>query len=361
MFFNAYNEGIINNKFMGTFFTFIFWFFILYTVGRKILEELGKQTGNPNIIRAAQNPFKALINKMAQNANVKTASYTTNTSNLTNNNFMQKTTKIVFIAAIIIIAIIILFNIFVVIPVGTTGVKSLFGKVKNQEISSGLHVVNPLMDIKRMSVRTEEYTMSVTHGEGQRTGADQISALTNEGLPIDLDITVFYHLQEDRASDVYKELGLNFQEKIIRPEIRSTIREVVARYAAKDVYSEKRAEVSSEIQSRMEETINPRGIIVEQVLLRNVTLPKKLSASISEKLQAEQESQKYDFILEKEKKEADRKRIEAEGQRDAQTTIAESLTPKYLQYLYIKELKDREGTIYVPTGNDGLPLFKSIQ
>ncbi|HIP50102.1 MAG TPA: prohibitin family protein [Candidatus Pacebacteria bacterium] len=348
---------------MGTFLIFIFWTFILYTVVRKILEELGKQTGNPNIIRAAQNPFKELINKVEQysnkNANIKTASYTDTSNNkfMNMNNVKGK----IFWAIGAFIVIVILFNIFVVIPVGTTGVRTLFGKVKNKEISSGLHVINPLEHIERMSIRTEEYTMSGVHGEGQKAGADQISALTNEGLPVDLDITVFYHLNESKASDVYKELGLNYQEKIIRPEIRSIIREIIAQYNAKDVYSEKRAEVSQKIQERMIESIEPRGIAIEQVLLRNVTLPAKLSSSIQEKLQAEQDAQKYDFILEKEKKEADRKRIEAEGQRDAQIIISESLTPKYLQYTYIKELKDREGTIYVPTGGDGLPLFKSVQ
>lgn len=348
---------------MGTFLIFIFWAFILYTVVRKILEELGKQTGNPNIIRAAQNPFKELINKVEQysnkNANIKTASYTDTSNNkfMNMNNVKGK----IFWAIGAFIVIVILFNIFVVIPVGTTGVRTLFGKVKNKEISSGLHVINPLEHIERMSIRTEEYTMSGVHGEGQKAGADQISALTNEGLPVDLDITVFYHLNESKASDVYKELGLNYQEKIIRPEIRSIIREIIAQYNAKDVYSEKRAEVSQKIQERMIESIEPRGIAIEQVLLRNVTLPAKLSSSIQEKLQAEQDAQKYDFILEKEKKEADRKRIEAEGQRDAQIIISESLTPKYLQYTYIKELKDREGTIYVPTGGDGLPLFKSVQ
>jgi regulator of protease activity HflC (stomatin/prohibitin superfamily) len=260
-----------------------------------------------------------------------------------------------------VVVIVILANTIVIVPAGHTGVRTLFGKVRDKEISAGMHLVNPLENIERMSIRTEEYTMSVSHGEGKRMGADQISALTNEGLPIDLDITVFYHLEENKASDVYKDLGINFQEKIIRPEIRSTIREVVARYNAKDVYSEKRAEVSDEIRKRMAQTINPRGIIVEQVLLRNVTLPPKLSASIQEKLQAEQDAQKYDFVLEKEKKEAERKRIEAEGQRDAQKIINESLTPKYLEYLYIRELKEREGTIYVPIGNNGLPLFKGIE
>jgi len=344
---------------MGTILSIIFWGFVIYAIVRKLLVELGKQTGNPNIIKMARNPFKGLISKVMHNANIKTASYT----DMSNNKFinMNNMKGKIFGVVVAFIAIIILMNIFVVIPVGTTGVRTLFGKVKDGELSSGLHIINPLEHIERMTIRTEEYTMSVAHGEGQRVGADQISALTNEGLPIDLDITVFYHLNEDRASNVYKDLGLNYQEKIIRPEIRSTIREIIANYNAKDVYSEKRAEVSQKIQQRMIKSIEPRGITVEQVLLRNVTLPKKLSASISEKLQAEQESQKYDFILEKEKKEADRKRIEAQGQRDAQITISESLTPKYLQYMYIKELKDREGTIYVPTGNDGLPLFKSVQ
>ncbi|XLQ19742.1 MAG: prohibitin family protein [Candidatus Moraniibacteriota bacterium] len=346
---------------MGTIFSILFWGFVIYMLIKKVLSEIGQQTGNPNIIRMSQNPAKEAFDKFREystrNVKPKTASYTTANKSVSINNMKGK----IFLGIGAFIVIIILFNIFIVIPAGSTGVRTLFGKVKDKEISSGLHVINPLEHIERMTIRTEEYTMSGMQGEGLKAGADQISALTNEGLPIDLDITVFYHLNENKASDVYRELGLNYQEKIIRPEIRSIIREIIAQYNAKDVYSEKRAEVSQKIQERMVESIEPRGIAVEQVLLRNVTLPAKLSASIQEKLQAEQDAQKYDFILEKEKKEADRKRIEAEGQRDAQITISESLTPKYLQYMYIKELKDRVGTIYVPTGGDGLPLFKSVQ
>lgn len=343
---------------MGDFIWSIFWIFIVYTIVRKMLEATAKQSGDPNMIRVAQNPLKEFFKKVAQQRPSAGGTQTFNQPKNINMNDMKK--NILWGIGIVVI-IIILFNIFVVIPAGSTGVKILFGKVKDKEISSGLHIVNPLMQIERMSIRTEEYTMSVAQGEGQRAGADQIAALTNEGLPIDLDITVFYHLQEDKASDVYRDLGLNYQEKIIRPEIRSAIREVIARYNAKDVYSEKRAEVSSEIQSRMIETIEPRGITIEQVLLRNVTLPAKLSSSIQEKLQAEQDAQRYDFVLQKEEKEAERKRVEAAGQRDAQRIINESLTPKYLEYLYINQLKDRAGTIYVPVGNDGLPLFKSVE
>ena len=265
-------------------------------------------------------------------------------------------------AIVIIIAIIVLAKSIVIIPAGETGVYHLFGKVKDAEMKSGFHIVNPLAQITKLSIRTEQYTMSIAREEGLKIGDDSIDALTNEGLTVKLDITVFYHLIEDRASDVFTELGIEYQEKIIRPEIRSAIREVVAGYDSKSIYSDKRDEIITTIRQKMTDNIEPRGIAIEQVLLRNVILPAKLDASIQEKLQAEQESQRYDFIIEKERKEADRKRIEAEGQRDAQKTINESLTKEYLNYLYIKELKDREGTIYIPTDTEnGMPMFKGIQ
>ena len=280
--------------------------------------------------------------------------------NKLNSKFMDKKTTSTVI--VIILSLIVLANSIVIIPAGETGVYHLFGKVKDAEVKSGLHIINPLAQITKLSIRTEQYTMSVVQGEGEKIGDDSIDALTSEGLTVKLDITVFYHLVEDSASDVYKELGTNYQEKIIRPEIRSAIREVVAGYDSKSIYSDKRDEIINTIRQKMTDNIEPRGIAIEQVLLRNVILPAKLDASIQEKLQAQQESQRYDFILEKEEKEADRKRIEAEGQRDAQKTINESLTAEYLNYLYIRELKDREGTIYVPTNSEnGMPMFKGIQ
>lgn len=344
--------------------TFFWWAFVYFIIIRPIARSLIKSNpGLPQIFHIVAKPLDALMRYLAATKTdpVKNASYTNvNSSNKVSMIMNNIKSKIILIGVIMVI-VIILFNIFVVIPAGQTGVRTLFGRVNDREISSGLHIINPLENVERMSVRTEEYTMSVVQGEGQKTGADQISALTNEGLQVDLDITVFYHLDERSASDVYKNLGLNYQEKIIRPEIRSAIREVVARYNAKDIYSEKRNEVAEGIRAKLSQTIDPRGIIVEQVLLRNVTLPAGLAKSIQEKLQAEQESQRYEFVLEKETKEAERKRVEAAGQRDAQAIINESLSAKYLQYLYIKELKDRAGTIYVPTGADGLPIFKSVE
>lgn len=248
-----------------------------------------------------------------------------------------------------------------IISAGHTGVQSLFGKVYDEELSSGFHLKNPFVRITEMSIRTRDYTMSIAHGEGERVGPDGIRALTKEGLNVDLDITVLYHVVEEEASDIYRDVGLGYDEVVIRPQIRSTIREVVALYTAKDIYSEKRGEASSEILAVLKTKLDPRGIEVEDVLLRNVNLPAKLANSIEAKLQAEQDAERYDFLLQAEEKEAERKRVEATGQRDAQQIINQSLTTRYLQYLYIESLKDREGTIYVPTNpSNGTPLFRGL-
>lgn len=273
----------------------------------------------------------------------------------------QFTKRIITSSLIIIILIILAATMIVIIPAGETGVYHLFGKVSGREISSGLHFINPFASITKMSIRTEEYTMSGAVMEGRVKGNDAIRALTKEGLEVGLDITVLYHLEEDKASDVYKDIGITYDEKIIRPEIRAAIREIAANYNAVDIYTEKRTELTTKIQEKLVDVINPRGITIESVLLRNVALPAGLTKSIEVKLQADQEAQQMDFILDKEKKEAERKRIQAAGQRDAQKIINESLTDKYLDYLYINELKDRQGTIYVPISpSSGMPMYKNI-
>lgn len=275
--------------------------------------------------------------------------------------YMKNTKNIILLTVLALFAPWLFFASIIIVDAGETGVYSLFGKVKDQELSSGFHLVIPLAKVTKMSIRTEEYTMSIAQGKGNRANADAITSLTKEGLSVDLDMTVLYHLEEGKASDIYREVGLNYDEKIIRPTIRTSIRDIIAQYEAKDIYSEKREEAAARIQDGLKNVLEPRGIIIEQVLLRNVALPTNLANAIQEKLQAEQEAQKYDFILEKEKKEKERKIIEAEGQRDAQKIINESLSTNYLYYSYIKDLKDREGTIYVPTSpSTGMPLFKNL-
>lgn len=270
--------------------------------------------------------------------------------------------KRILYGAGIVVVIILLLNMIVVIPAGTTGVEHLFGKVRDKELSSGFHLINPLASVEKMTIRTEQYTMSIASEEGQKKGDDSISSLTKEGLDVNIDFTALYRLEEERASDVYQEVGLDYVNKIIRPEIRGVIRDVVSQYEAKDLYSEKRQEASMRMDSLLKERLGKRGIVIEQAVIRNVQLPASLAKAIQEKLASEQESQRYDFVLQKEQKEAERKRIEAEGQRDAQRIIDESLSAEYLNYLYIRELKDRQGTIYVPVDpSSGLPLFKGVE
>jgi regulator of protease activity HflC (stomatin/prohibitin superfamily) len=262
--------------------------------------------------------------------------------------------------AVVIILIILLPLSIVIVEAGETGVYSLFGKVKDQELNSGFHLKNPLAKVTKLSVRTQEYTMSGVEKEGKVQGMDAIQALTKEGLDVSLDITVLYRLNQEQANEVYREVGLDYEDKILRPIIRSSIREIIAQYDAKVIYSEKRNEIGSKIFEKMESYLTDRGFVVEDLLIRNVVLPIDLQKSIEQKLQAEQEAEKMDFVLDKERKEKERKIIEAEGQKESQEIINQSLTPNYLNYLYIKNLQDREGTIYVPIGENGMPLFKNI-
>jgi regulator of protease activity HflC (stomatin/prohibitin superfamily) len=273
------------------------------------------------------------------------------------NELVKKIKHTGFTVVLVILGIILLANMIVVIPAGETGVYHLFGKVRDEEVPSGIHLINPLASIVRMSIRTEQYTMSIATTEGQKIGDDSIEALTKEGLKVHLDMTVLYRLIEDEASEVYRTLGVRYDEKILRPEVRTAIRDVIALYEAKDIYSDKREEAVAQIQERLTRSVEPRGIEIESVLLRNVALPAMLTSAIENKLTAEQEAQRYDFVLQREEKEAQRKRIEAEGQRDAQTIINQSLTDRFLQYLYVQNLQEREGTIYVPYD---LPLFRNL-
>ena len=249
----------------------------------------------------------------------------------------------------------------IVVPAGNTGVHEYFGNVKDEELKAGFHLKNPLASVKKMSIRTEEYTMSIVPSEGEKEGNDSIDALTKEGLKVKMDITVFYAMHEDKASDIFKTLGLDYEEKIIRTEIRSAIRAIAANYDAKDLYSEKRDEVEAEILASLKEQIEPRGIIIEQALLRNIILPTKLTNAISDKLEMEQQSQKMEFVLEKEKLESERKAVEAEGIKKSQDIISASLTPAYVRWYSIEMMKSLAGSenttfLFVPTDNQGMPV-----
>ena len=226
------------------------------------------------------------------------------------------------------------------IDAGEIGVKTLFGKVDNDVLYSGLNFVNPLVDVTSVDVKTQNYTMSGIADEGQQTGDDAIRVLTSDGLEVIIDLTVLYRVLPTEAPNIFKETGMDYRDKIVRPLTRTKIRDNAVYYTAIDLYSTKRDLFQNRIFKGIEDDFKKRGLVLEQLLVRNITLPANVKGSIEEKIKAEQDAQKMEFVLQKEKQEAERKRVEAQGISDYQRIINTGLTNAQLQYEQIKALKE---------------------
>ena len=226
------------------------------------------------------------------------------------------------------------------IDAGQVGVKKLFGKVQKDVLPSGLHFINPLLEIEKMDIRTLNYTMSGVHDEGVKSGDDAMRVLTADGLEVTIDLTVLYRVLASEAPRIVVETGLDYTDKIVRPLTRTKIRDNAVYYDAVSLYSSKRDEFQQRIFSSIENDFKKRGLVLEQLLVRNITLPASVKAAIELKINAEQEAQKMQFVLQKEKQEAERKRVEAQGISDYQRIINESLTERQLQYEQIKAMKE---------------------
>jgi len=251
----------------------------------------------------------------------------------------KATITTVITAIVIIVAVIILLAAITVVPAGHVGVVVLFGKIRPAPLNPGLHIINPLANVVKMETRLLEYTMSKASADGAVRGDDAIDALTSEGLKVRLDLTAWFRLKPDEAPKVYNEIGANYDRKIIRPTLRTAIRDVVVKYTAEDIYSVKRDTVVVEINRRATELIGDRGIILDNILLRNVILPQRIADAIDIKLAADQDARRMEFVLQKEVLEKERKIVEAEGIREANRIIAQGLTNSYLQWYRIEMLK----------------------
>jgi regulator of protease activity HflC (stomatin/prohibitin superfamily) len=242
-------------------------------------------------------------------------------------------------------AVMIIGSLLRIVPAGNVGVQVLFGRVLiNATLNEGLNIVNPFVDLEIMTVRTQAYTMSIAAEEGQRYGDDAITSLTKDGLEVAMDLTVWYHLDAAEAANVFQKIGSDYMDKIVRPAARTAIRNTTVKYNAVEIYSEKREEVQNDISTTLDRDFTDRGIILEKVLLRNIKLPLKVKDAIEAKLEAEQDAQKMEFVLLKETKEADRKKIEAAGIAEAQRIIAQSLIGErgraYLSWKYLENLQN---------------------
>lgn len=236
------------------------------------------------------------------------------------------------IFASVLIVLGVLSSCIIQIDAGHVGVKSLFGKIENDPLLSGLHFINPLLDVKEIDVKTQNYTMSGVHDEGDVSGDDAIRVLTADGLEVIIDLTVLYRVLPTEAPRILQEVGIDYRDKIVRPLTRTKIRDNSVYYEAVSLYSSKRDEFQNRIYKSIEKDFKSRGLVLEQLLVRNITLPGSVKASIESKINAEQEAQKMQFVLQKEKQEAERKRVEAQGIADYQRIISSGLTDKQLQY-----------------------------
>jgi regulator of protease activity HflC (stomatin/prohibitin superfamily) len=258
----------------------------------------------------------------------------------TNVNPFSKFANIFKILGVLVILLGLFSSMFKQIDAGKVGVKSLYGSVQTDVLESGLHLINPLLDVTDFDIQTQNYTMSAIHGEGAQQGDDAIRVLSNDGLEVVIDLTVLYRIIPNDAPKILKQIGVNYTDKIVRPVTRTRIRDNAVYYDAVALYSTKRNEFQQRIFKTIEADFKTRGLVLEQLLIRNINLPTSVKASIESKINAEQDAQKMTFVLQKEKQEAERKRVEAQGIADYQRIISLGLTDKQLQYEQIKAQKE---------------------
>ena len=251
------------------------------------------------------------------------------------------------IAAFLIV--IVLFNCITRVGTGHVGVLTLFGRVTGETLGEGIHFINPLKTNNEMSIQTQ-------------TIKESANVPSSEGLMMALDTSLIYHLNPDRAADVFQHIGADYEDKVVENQLRSAIREATASHTANALYTGEREMVAKQIQEKISEDLAKRGITVEAILLRDIQLPATLKASIESKQQAEQEALAMNFRLQKETQEAQRKRIEAAGVRDFQQIVAQGITPSLLEWKGIEAtetLAKSANTKVVVIGNskNGLPLI----
>jgi regulator of protease activity HflC (stomatin/prohibitin superfamily) len=234
------------------------------------------------------------------------------------------------------------------IPTGNVGVLTLFGRVTGETLGEGIHLINPLKSVQKLSVQTQSVKESA-------------NVPSNEGLILALDTSLLFRLDKTKAAFVYQTVGDNYAEKIVEPTLRAAIRASTSAHSANALYTNARELVQQKIQDELTAQLSPRGVIVENVLLRDVQLPAMLKGSIEAKQQAEQDALRMSFILQKEKQEAERKRIEAQGIADFQKIVAQGISTQLLEWKGIEateKLATSANSKVVIIGNpkNGLPL-----
>jgi regulator of protease activity HflC (stomatin/prohibitin superfamily) len=257
--------------------------------------------------------------------------------------------KLAGLAIVALIGVVLLFSCVTKVQTGHVGVLTLFGRVTPDVLPEGIHLINPLKANNEMSIQTQ-------------TIKESASVPSSEGLVMNLDTSLIYHLDPTRAADVYQKIGSDYEAVVVEPTLRAAIREATASHTANALYTGEREMVAKQISDQLTTELNKRGLLVENVLLRDIQLPQTLKASIEAKQQAEQEALAMNFRLQKEKQEAERKRIEAAGIRDFQQIVAQGISPQLLEWKGIEATEllaksPNSKVVVIGNSKNGLPLI----
>jgi regulator of protease activity HflC (stomatin/prohibitin superfamily) len=257
--------------------------------------------------------------------------------------------RLIGLGIIAFVVVILLFSSVTRVGTGHVGVLTLFGRVTNETLGEGIHLINPLKTNNEMSIQTQ-------------TLKESASVPSSEGLMMSLDTSLIYHLTPDRAAEVFQKIGAEYESVVVEPTLRSAIREATASHSANALYTGEREMVGKQIFEQVNEQLTKRGLTVENVLLRDIQLPATLKASIEAKQQAEQEALAMNFRLQKETQEAQRKRIEAAGVRDFQQIVAQGITPSLLEWKGIEATENlakspNSKVVVIGNNKNGLPLI----
>jgi prohibitin 1 len=257
--------------------------------------------------------------------------------------------RLIGLAVVAFLLVILLFNSVTRVGTGHVGVLTLFGRVTGEMLPEGMHVLNPLKTNNEMSIQTQ-------------TLKESASVPSSEGLVMNLDTSLIYHVDPSKASDVYQKIGPDYEQVLIEPNLRAAIREATASHTANALYTGEREMVAKQIYDQLADLLGKRGFIVESILLRDIQLPATLKTSIEAKQQAEQEALAMNFRLQKETQEAQRKRIEAAGIRDFQQIVAQGISPALLEWKGIEATENlaKSGNakvVVIGNSKNGLPLI----
>jgi len=215
-----------------------------------------------------------------------------------------------------------------VVNPGEVGVKQKLGKLKGPVQTQGIVLVNPLItELVKIPIRTVNKEVA-------------LNLPSKEGLNVAAEISILYHVKEGSVIDIINNVGVSYERTLILSTFRSASADICAKFYAKDMHSGKRAQIETEIKNEMADVLEGRGFVIESILLKSIKLPSGLYSAIEGKLEAEQQAQQMEFVLQRETKEAERKRIEAEGIRDAQNIIKEGITDANIEWKSLEVLRE---------------------